>query len=68
MTEQDKNSRREFIKQAGASAAAVAAGNVLLPQIAAAQEGQTKGAMATGRVLGANDRINVGFVGCGGRM
>ncbi len=25
-------------------------------------------AMAKGRVIGANDRINVGFVGCGGRM
>ena len=24
--------------------------------------------MAKGRVIGANDRINVGFVGCGGRM
>jgi predicted dehydrogenase len=24
--------------------------------------------MATGRVRGANDRLNVGFVGCGGRM
>ena len=23
---------------------------------------------AQGRVLGANDRLNVGFVGCGGRM
>jgi hypothetical protein len=23
---------------------------------------------AKGRVIGANDRINVGFIGCGGRM
>ena len=62
-----KKSRREFPKQAGTSAAMVTAASSLLPAIASAQ---TKGkySFAPGRVLGANDRINVGFVGCGGRM
>jgi predicted dehydrogenase len=36
--------------------------NSVLPQTSARQ------ALAPGRVLGANDRINVGFIGCGGRM
>lgn len=56
-------SRREFIKQVGAGAAAV--GATLTAPAAAAPRVHT---FATGRVLGANDRINVGFVGCGGRM
>jgi predicted dehydrogenase len=45
-------SRRDFLKKAGQGAAAIGA----------------QQAFATGRVLGANDRLNVGFVGCGGRM
>lgn len=56
-------SRREFIRQVGAGAAAV--GATLSTPAAAAPRAH---AFATGRVLGANDRINVGFVGCGGRM
>jgi predicted dehydrogenase len=56
-------SRREFIKQIGAGAA-VAAGATSIARDAAAMPRS----FATGRVLGANDRINVGFVGCGGRM
>jgi predicted dehydrogenase len=56
-------SRREFIKQVGAGAAAV--GATLTTSAAAAPRPRT---VAAGRVLGANDRINVGFVGCGGRM
>src|SRR4029453_11910285 len=63
----EKRSRRDFLKRAGAGAAAVTAGGALLPRIAAAQ-GKAKHIFASGRVLGANDRINVGFVGCGGRM
>jgi predicted dehydrogenase len=57
-----KPSRREFLKQAavGAGAAGVLAGRPAA--------GARKRAFATGRVLGANDRVNVGFVGCGGRM
>ena len=62
MSEQQARTRREFIRQVGAVAAAgtVAAGG---EQTAA----QTTIA-AKNRVIGANDRINVGFIGCGGRM
>ena len=63
----EKKSRREFIKEVSVGAAAVAAGNTLLTESVAAQS-KGKHVFATGRVLGANDRINVGFVGCGGRM
>jgi predicted dehydrogenase len=57
------SSRREFIKQVGAGAAAVSAG------LGGSSTTEARPhAFATGRVLGANDRINVGFVGCGGRM
>jgi predicted dehydrogenase len=57
------SSRREFIKQVGVGAAAVSAG------LAAPSTSKAKShTFATGRVLGSNDRINVGFVGCGGRM
>ncbi|HXG68946.1 MAG TPA: Gfo/Idh/MocA family oxidoreductase [Blastocatellia bacterium] len=63
----EKKSRREFLKEAGATAAAVSAGGALLPEMTAAQS-KPAPTFATGRVLGANDRINVGFVGCGGRM
>ena len=63
----EKKSRRDFLKQASAGAAVVTAGATLVPKITAAQS-KVKNVFATGRVLGANDRINVGFVGCGGRM
>ena len=63
----DQKTRRDFLKQAGAGAAALTAGGALLPKAAAAQT-RAKHVFATGRVLGANDRINFGFVGCGGRM
>ena len=65
MTKQNETTRRDFIKQVGAGAVAVAGtvgggrrlgGRARLPTL------------AKGRVIGANDRINVGFVGCGGRM
>ncbi len=46
--------RRSFIRTAGAVAGAVAV-NASLP------------ARAHARVLGANDRIGIGFIGCGGR-
>ena len=65
MTKRDETTRRDFIKQVSAGAAAVAGtigtGNDLRASA------QTRPA-ARGRVIGANDRINVGFVGCGGRM
>jgi predicted dehydrogenase len=57
------SSRREFIRQVSAGAAAVSAG---LATASTAEAGPHT--FATGRVLGSNDRINVGFVGCGGRM
>ncbi|MCI0388774.1 MAG: Gfo/Idh/MocA family oxidoreductase [Acidobacteria bacterium] len=63
----DRKSRRDFLKQAGVGVATVAGGNALLPEIVTAQS-KGKHVFATGRVLGANDRINIGFVGCGGRM
>lgn len=52
--------RREFIKKTATAAAAIAAAPLLRPTV----YGQ---APAPGRVLGANDRINVGFIGVGGQ-
>jgi predicted dehydrogenase len=52
--------RRDFIKQVGAVAASAA----IVPGTAEARQTLP----ASSRVIGANDRINVGFVGCGGRM
>jgi predicted dehydrogenase len=59
----ETKSRRDFLKQSGVSAAALTA----FSKTAAAKT-ESKPVFATGRVLGANDRLNVGFVGCGGRM
>ena len=56
--------RRDFMRTVGAGAAA-AAGSMAIPASAAARPASTP---ARARILGANDRINVGFVGCGGRM
>lgn len=65
MTKRDDTTRREFIRQVGAGAV-TAAGTVA----AGAGLGASRRlpVLAQGRVIGANDRINVGFVGCGGRM
>ena len=62
---QDKSAsgsnRRRFIKQAAAATTAVAgSGNIIKTPVYG--QGQ---APSTGRVLGANDRVNVGFVGVG---
>jgi predicted dehydrogenase len=54
--------RRDFIKKAATAAAAVATTNVFKTPV----YGQNQ-APAPGRVLGANDRINVGFIGVGGQ-
>jgi predicted dehydrogenase len=54
-----QQTRRDFVKLLGAGAVATAAGS---PAQGSAV------APAKGRIIGANDRINVGFVGCGGRM
>jgi len=60
---QEKKSRRDFLKEASAGATAI----TVLPELAKAQS-KAKHIFATGRVIGANDRVNIGFVGCGGRM
>src|ERR1043166_6330410 len=55
--------RRDFIKKTATTAAAVvAAGNVFKTPIV----GQST-APSTGKVIGANDRIVVGFIGVGGQ-
>jgi predicted dehydrogenase len=60
----EETTRRNFMKQVSAGAVA-AAGTLASTGAAASPQSATT---AKGRVLGANDRINVGFVGCGGRM
>ena len=65
MTKPNDPTRRDFIRQVSAGAmAAAGAGSTV------SGEGVTRQASAAskGRVIGANDRINVGFIGCGGRM
>jgi len=57
------SSRRDFIRQVGAGAAALGAG------VSASRTADARPhSVGTSRVRGANDRLNVGFVGCGGRM
>ena len=63
MTKRDETTRRDFIKQVGTG---VAAGAVAVGT--AGRSEASRQAPAAARVIGANDRINVGFVGCGGRM
>lgn len=54
--------RRSFIKKSATAAAVVAASNVFKTPV----YGQNQ-APSTGRVIGANDRISIGFVGVGGQ-
>ncbi|MCC6232392.1 MAG: Gfo/Idh/MocA family oxidoreductase [Verrucomicrobiales bacterium] len=56
------SNRRDFIKKGATAAATVAAVNSLKTPV----YGQSQ-APSTGRVIGANDRIVVGFVGVGGQ-
>lgn len=56
-----RDTRRDFIKKAATAAAVVASANVLKTPV----YGQNQ-APAPGRVLGANDRITVGYIGIGG--
>ncbi len=65
----ENRSRRDFIKQVGQAGQAGVAATMLtaLSELGRAQSKANYG-FAPGRVIGANDRINVGFVGCGGRM
>ena len=62
-----QRTRREFIKQVGAGAVAAAAVAPVAASAASASLGAAPAIATRGRVLGANDRLNVGFVGCGGR-
>src|SRR6267143_3450189 len=55
-------SRREFIKTTATAAAVVAAGNIFKTPV----YGQST-APSTGKVIGANDRIVVGYIGVGGQ-
>ncbi len=54
--------RRDFIKKTATAAAIVSAGNVFKTPV----YGQST-APSTGKVIGANDRIVVGFIGVGGQ-
>jgi predicted dehydrogenase len=65
MSDRDFSTRRDFIKQVGAGAVAAAA--VSTSDVHARQSSQPA-LSAKSRVIGANDRINVGLIGCGGRM
>ena len=65
MTTRDDTTRRDFIRQVGVGAVAAAGAMTSREALGAARQTATK---AKARVIGANDRINVGFVGCGGRM
>jgi predicted dehydrogenase len=64
--EKTDESRRNFLRQAGAAAVT---GSALLSETATTTLAQSKSRVqfATGRVLGANDRINLGCIGLGGR-
>jgi len=64
MAKRDERTRRDFFRQVGAGAVAAGAAAAVRPAGAA----RPAPATARGRIIGANDRINVGFVGCGGRM
>jgi hypothetical protein len=55
---QNSIDRRNFLKSAGAVGASL---GLASSAMGAAQS------KSSGRVLGANDRINVGVIGCGGR-
>ncbi|MBA2356622.1 MAG: Gfo/Idh/MocA family oxidoreductase [Acidobacteria bacterium] len=57
-------SRRDFFRTVGVGAVAAAGTAAIVPTASA----RPAPAPAKSRVIGANDRINVGFVGCGGRM
>jgi predicted dehydrogenase len=65
MTNRNETTRRDFIKRVGAGAVAVAGTVAAGDRPDASRQAP---AMAKGRVIGANGRLNIGFVGCGGRM
>jgi predicted dehydrogenase len=59
---EDGQTRRSFIKKAAATAAAVSATGLLKTPV----YGQSQ-APSTGRVIGANDRVVIGYIGTGSR-
>src|SRR5262249_62178321 len=65
-----KSTRREFIAQAAAGAALSAGGSLISAKAGDRLEEMinARQAPATGRGMGANDRVNFGFIGMGGRM
>ena len=65
MTKSNDPTRRDFIRQVSAGAMAAAGAGATLSGESVTRQAP---AVSKGRVIGANDRINVGFVGCGGRM
>jgi predicted dehydrogenase len=52
--------RRDFLKSVGATGLTLGAAN-------SAFAAKSSSKMESGRVIGANDRINIGVIGCGGR-
>ena len=59
-TEKDSLDRRDFLKTVGATGLTLGAAN-------SAFAAKTGSKMTGGRVIGANDRINIGVIGVGGR-
>jgi predicted dehydrogenase len=59
MSTNDESNRRDFLKTVGATGLTIGAVNTLTAKSASKTTG--------GRVIGANDRINIGLIGCGGR-
>jgi len=57
-----EDSRRDFIKKASTAAAVVASSNIAKTPV----YGQSQ-APSTGRVIGANERVNIGYIGVGGQ-
>jgi NADH/NAD ratio-sensing transcriptional regulator Rex len=55
----DPFDRRDFLKRTGALGAGIS--------VAAKAFSKANGKVSPGRVIGANDRINVALIGCGGR-
>ncbi|HWD00524.1 MAG TPA: Gfo/Idh/MocA family oxidoreductase [Candidatus Sulfopaludibacter sp.] len=56
----DSYDRRDFLKTVGAT-------GLTLEAAKSALAAKSTSKAATGRVIGANDRINIGVIGCGGR-
>ncbi|HZS09571.1 MAG TPA: Gfo/Idh/MocA family oxidoreductase [Blastocatellia bacterium] len=66
-----RSSRREFLRETAAGTIAASIGTSLLVKSAQAEEllsGAPAVSTSTRRVLGANDRVNFGFIGMGDRM